>query len=317
LSEKNVVMMKVKHSTTWERFSTTLKGLVGTWKIFKDSRKGMIGLLLILSFVVVAIGAPYFAPENPYSVIVDNPPNAPPSLQHYLGTDGIGRDVFSMLVYGARVSLLVGIVAAIIAMLVGTSIGLIAGYFGKFAEEGLMRATDFFLVLPELVLMIILVSILVEMKALSQFGLWGPTLVVIIVIGLVSWPPTARVVRAQVLSVKKRMFVERAKAIGCSTRRIITRHVFPNVFPLIFAEALLNISNAIWAESYLAFLGLTAGGSMSWGMMIEDAWESLAVTKGIWWYVIPPGVCIVLLVLAFSLVGYALEEILNPKLRKI
>jgi peptide/nickel transport system permease protein len=93
--------------------------------------------------------------------------------------------------------------------------------------------------------------------------------------------------------------------------------VFPNVFPLIFAESLLNISNAIWAESYLAFLGLTAGGFMSWGMMIEDAWESLAVTKGMWWYVIPPGVCIVLLVLAFSLVGYALEEILNPKLRKI
>lgn len=288
------------------------------WKIFRANRKGMIGLLLMCAFVVMAVAAPYIATEDPHSVITDNPSKAPPSLEHYLGTDHIGRDIFSMLVYGSRVSLIVGFAAAGVAIFTGTTIGLFAGYFGGLVEEVLMRATDFFLVLPDLALMLVLTTIFIELRILLQgLGRLGPVIIVVIVIGVVGWPTTARIVRAQVLSVKERGFVERAVAIGSSSRHIIVKHIFPNVFPLIFANALLSISIAIFMETYLAFLGLTEGGLISWGMMIERAWERGAVTQEMWWYVLPPGICIVLIVLAFSLLGYAFEEILNPKLRKI
>lgn len=299
-------------------FSVTKKRLAGTWRIFRQNRKGMIGLFLMCAFVVMAVAAPYIATEDPYTVVTHNPPYAPPSLEHFLGTDEIGRDIFSMLVYGSRVSLIVGIAAAGVAIFLGTIIGLVAGYLGGFVEKGLMVATDFFLVIPELAFMIVLTTILIELRVfLEWLGPLGPVVTVIIVIGIVGWPTTARIVRAQTLSLKERTFVERAKAIGSSNTHIVIRHIFPNVFPLIFANALLNISNAIFMETFLSFLGLTAGGLISWGTMIERAWGSLAITRKMWWYVLPPGICIILIVLAFSLLGYAFEEILNPKLRKV
>jgi len=266
--------------------------------------------------LTIAVFAPYIAPEDPFSVITKNPSYSKPSLKNYLGTDEIGRDLFSMLVYGTRISLIVGFAAALVTISIGTLVGLTAGYISGIIDVVLMRATDFFLVLPGLAFMLVLSTILIDLKVLSTLGYWGPIFILILVIGITSWPRTARIVRSKVLSEKEKVFVERARAIGSSNLHIIRKHIFPAVFPLIFAESMLNVSLAIFMESYLSFLGLT-GEFISWGMMLKNAWKSLAITRGMWWYVFPPGVCIVLLVLAFSLIGYAFEEILNPKLVKI
>jgi len=298
-------------------FFSSLRNLTKNYMIFIKNKKALLGFSIICFFVIIAVFAPYIATENPYSVITQSPPFAPPNSKHFLGTDEIGRDVFSMLVYGSRASLIVGIVASLVTIILGASLGLIAGYFGKIVDFILMRLADLFLVIPDLLLMLVLTTILVDLKILATMGEWGPLITVIIVIGIVSWPRTARVVRAQVLSVKERAFVERARTIGSSDFHIILKHIFPNVFPLVFANAMLSISYAIFMESYLSFLGLTSGTFISWGMMLKNAWDSVAVTRQAWWYILPPGICIVLVVLAFSLFGYALEEVLNPKLRKV
>jgi len=289
---------------------------VKNWKIFRSNRKGVFGLFVICIFLVMSIFAPYIAPEDPFTVITMNPSYSKPSLEHFLGTDEIGRDIFSMLVFGARISMIVGFAAAFVTILIGTVVGLVAGYVGGVVEVVLMRTTDFFLVLPGLAFMLVLSTILIDLKVLSRLGYWGPISILIIVIGITSWPRTARIVRSQVLSVKEKVFVERAKAIGSSNIHIIRSHIFPSVFPLIFAESMLSVSLAIFMESYLSFLGLT-GEFISWGMILKNAWKSLAITRGLWWYVFPPGICIILLVLSFSLMGYAFEEILNPKLKKV
>jgi len=298
-------------------FTAAWKSLEENLKIFTKNRKGAFGFFIICFFVTTAVAAPYIATENPYTIITYNPTFAPPSSEHYLGTDEIGRDVFSMLVYGSRPSLIVGIAASLLTIFLGTIVGLVAGYFGGTAGFFLMRLADLFLVIPDLLLMLVLTTILIDLKVLSTMGSWGPLFIIIIVIGIVSWPRTARVVRSQVLSLKERAFVERAKAIGSSDVHIIVKHVFPNVFPLVFANAMLSISYAIFMESYLSFLGLTTGSFISWGMMLKNAWDSAAVLRRAWWYILPPGICIVLVVLAFSLLGYAFEEIFNPKLRKV
>lgn len=217
----------------------------------------------------------------------------------------MGRDVLANLIAGSRISLLVGITATLISMVIGTVVGLISGYFGKTVDQILMRITDFFLVIPWLPLVMVL-------AALLGTSIW----IIIVVIGITSWAGTARVVRSQTLSIKERQFIERTVSIGASSRHIMIRHILPNIFPLVFANTILVVAVAITSETTLSFLGLGDPSRPSWGMMLHYAFECGAASVGAYWYYLPPGICVVAIVLAFTLMGYAFDEILNPKLRK-
>ena len=209
------------------------------------------------------------------------------------------------MVNGSRASLIVGILASLISIVMGTVIGISSGYFGKFTDEVLMRLTDFFLVIPWFSLMIVIASLLG--RSFTN---------VIIVIGITSWPSTARIVRAQVLSVKEMGFVERARAIGAGDGHIIVKHISPNVFPLIFANTVLLVANSIFSEAFLDFFGLGDPNVISWGTMLEEVYKAGAFTSFTWWTILAPGACIVLLIMSFYLIGDALDEILNPRLRR-
>ena len=230
---------------------------------------------------------------------------AEPSLAYPMGTDDAGRSVLDLVIWGSRISLFVGLLAAIVSMAVGSAIGIVAGYKGGFWDRSLMTFTDWLLVIPIIPLLIVLSGVL------------GRSIVVIIfVIGLSSWPWTARLVRSQTLSVKERPYIERARGLGARDRQLITRHVLPNVFPVIFANTILQVALMILLESTLAFLGLGDPQSVSWGSTLEKANAAGAPTLGAWWWIGFPGLCIVLVVLAFTMCGNALEEIVNPRLQR-
>jgi peptide/nickel transport system permease protein len=207
--------------------------------------------------------------------------------------------------YGGRISLLIGLLAAIISGGIGTAIGLTAGYFGGWKEELLMRITDMVLVIPYLPLMIVLAAIL-------GTSFWN----IIFVIAITGWTGTSRLIRAQVLSLKERAFIESSKAIGSSDLRIIGVHLFPNIFPLIVAQMILGIGSAILSEAALSFLGLGDPTRTSWGMTLHWAFGVGALSSNYWWYIIPPGICITLISLGFTFVGYALDQIVNPRIRR-
>ncbi len=276
------------------------------WKEFRKNKMGMAGLIVLGIFTFVAIFAPLIASScglDPTCPSVGKPLQ-PPSLGFPFGTDDLGRSVFTLTVWGTRVSMLVGLVATLITVFIGTSIGLAAGYYGAWRETVLMRFTDWFLVIPFLPLAIVLASLL------------GPSFYTIIfVIGITSWPSTARIIRAQVLSIKTRNYVERARALGASDWHLVTRHMLPNVGPLIFANTILIVAVAILSESTLSFLGLGDPLHTSWGTILENAFGAGAPFAGQWWWIVPPGLAIVFVVLAFTMIGYALDDILNPKLR--
>ncbi len=267
---------------------------------------GRVGIVLLAVTAIVAVGGPILFPFDP-SAVGSSARDilAAPSPAHWLGTDELGRDVFRATLEGARVSLLVGLLATLVSMVVGTVVGLVAGYRLGRIDGLLMRVTDFFLVLPTLPLIITLAAII------------GQSLgVIILVIGLTSWPGTARIVRSQVLSLRERQFVLRIRALGATDLRIVTRHVLPNVLPLIFANTVLVIAGSILAEATLAFLGLGDPVHVSWGTMLHFAFESGATGRGAWWYLLPPGIGIVVVVLGFALAGHTLDRILNPRLRE-
>ncbi len=278
------------------------------WRQYRGSTMGMVGLGILTFFSLVAIFAPLLASRCDLSAIChpDNPAIAPPSARFWFGTDIQGRSVLSLVIWGSRISLIVGLSATLITVVIGAAIGLVAGYYGGWRETGLMRLTDWFLVIPFLPLAIVL-SVILEPSLYT----------VIFVIGITSWPSTARVIRAQVLSVKTRTYVERARALGASDWHLVTRHILPNVGPLIFANTILIVAVAILTETTLSFLGLGPDPTLniSWGTILEQAFGQGAAFSGYWWWIIPPGLAIILLVLAFTMIGYALDDILNPKLR--
>lgn len=274
------------------------------WIGFKKSKMGLAGLILFLIFLFTAIIGPSIVKYEPlnFGEVVDK--LKPPNKEHILGTDDLGRDIFSALVAGSRISLSVGLLATVISMVLGTLVGLLSGYLGGRIDILLMRLTDVFLVLPWLPLMLIL-------AALLGSGLWN----IILVIGLTGWAGTARLVRAQTLTVKERQYIERAKAIGSSNTHVIIKHILPNVFPIVFSNTILITAASILSETTLSFLGMGDSTKPSWGMMLHFAFESGAAANKAYWYLIPPGVCVLLLVLSFTFMGYAFDEILNPKLR--
>ncbi|MGH2540333.1 MAG: ABC transporter permease [Actinomycetota bacterium] len=278
------------------------------WSQYRKNKMGMVGLLILVFFILVAVFAPLLASRCDLSPVchLDNPALAKPSREFWFGTDGQGRSVLSLVIWGTRISLIVGLAATLITVLIGASIGLIAGFFGGWRETTLMRVTDWFLVIPFLPLAIVLSVIL------------KPSLgTVIFVIGVTTWPSTARIIRAQVLSVKTRTYVERGHALGAGNWHLVTRHILPNVGPLIFANTILIVAVAILTETTLSFLGLGPDPStnISWGTILEQAFGAGAAFSGYWWWIVPPGLAIVLLVLSFTMIGYALDDILNPKLK--
>jgi peptide/nickel transport system permease protein len=288
-----------------ERIELFKKRVKNTWNLYRVNTMGMIGLFILISFLIVALFAPWLEPYDPYHIGEQKDIMKPPTREHLFGTDELGRDILSGVIIGSRVSLLVGLFATLISMVIGSIVGLLSGFYGKTIDAILMRITDVFLVIPFLPLMIVLAALLGP-------SLWN----IIFVIGIDGWPSTARVVRSQVLSIKERQFILRLRALGASDYRIMMKHISPNIFSLIFANTILTIAVSILSEAVLSFLGLGDPLHISWGTQLHFAFESGAAGLGAYWYLLPPGIAIVLVVLGFTLMGYAFDEILNPKLRE-
>lgn len=273
---------------------------------YKESKLGILGLFIFLFFVFISAFAEMLAPYPIGPTQGDrNYILKPPSFKYLMGTDELGRDILSMILYGGKVSLTIGVLATLVTAIIGTLVGVTAGYFGGTTEEILMRFTDILLVIPGLPLMIVLASLL-------GATYWN----MIFVIGIQGWTGTARVLRAQVLSLKEKLFIESSRAIGASDARIIVRHIIPNVLPLIVAQMVLRVGSSILSASSLSFLGLGDPTHISWGMTLHYAFSVGSLFSNFYWYLIPPGVCITLVVLSFTFIGYALDQIVNPRIRK-
>ena len=272
------------------------------WAVLRSRPQATLGGAVIVVTILIALLAPYIAPYGPREKV--GPPFAPPSSEFWLGLDDGGVDMVTLLMYGARVSLIVGFAAAAVAMLIGGTVGILAGYFGGKTDITLMRITDYFLVIPDVPLMIAIAAI------------WGRSLTnIIIIIGIIYWTGTARIIRAQVKSVRERVYVRRAQALGATDRRIIFRHVLPQVAPLLVANTVLTVAIAIFAETALAFLGLGDPSLISWGRLIENAFVSNAITVDAWWAIAPPGIAVAIVILGCTMVGTSIEDALNPRLR--
>jgi len=299
-----------------ERAELTTWNTHQVWRLYRGNWQGMVGLAILVAFILMALLAPFLADHallDPNAQIKDPAtgelygPYHPPTTYYYnwFGTDQVGQSVLAQFIWSARISLLVGLLAAIMSTVLGAGIGIAAGFYGGWQGEGWMRLTDAFLVIPWLPLAMVLVAA------------WGQNFwLIIVIIGITSWPGTARVIRSDTLRVRELNFIERAKAIGSSNRHIMTKHVLPNVMPLIFANLVLVVAIAILSETTLSFLGLGDPLNFSWGTMLHNAWVNGAAGLPAWWYLLPPGIAIILVVLAFTFIGTAYDEVLDPKLRK-
>ena len=277
-----------------------------TWASFRSHRSGLFGLALLTFFILVALLAPLLADSEGLEVTkATGGVLEAPGGGFLLGTDENGRSIVTLLIWGSRISLFVGLLATLISMVIGTLVGLTSGFFEGWPARLLYRVTEWFLVIPFVPLAIVLATVL------------GRSLInIVIVIGLTGWASTAMLIRSQTLSIRERPYVERARILGAGRWHQMTRHVLPNVMPMVFANTTLTVALAILAETTLSFLGLGDPTRVSWGTMLDAAFSVGAMTTGAWWYIIPPGVCVVLVVLAFTLVGQALEEVFNPRLRE-
>ena len=262
----------------------------------------VVGAVILLVVALVAVLAPWIAPYGLHTQV--GPVFGRPSLRHPLGLDDGGIDMVTLLMWGARVSLVVGFAATFVSMAIGGAVGVVAGYFGGWVDTVLMRITDYFLVIPDVPLMIVVAAI------------WGPSLFhIIVVIGILLWTSTARVIRAQVKSVRERVYVKRTRALGAGHTRIVLQHVLPQVAPLLIANTVLTVAVAIFDETALSFLGLGDPSTTSLGKVIENAFQRAAISSGAWWAIVWPGVLVTLIILGCSLLGGALEDALNPRLR--
>lgn len=286
------------------------------WKLYRANWQGMVGLGILVVFIAMALFAPFLADHallDPNAQIKDPAtgelygPYHPPTTYYYnwFGTDQVGQSVLAQFIWSARISLMVGLLAAFMSTVLGAGIGILAGYVGGWQAEGWMRLTDAFLVIPWLPLAMVLAAA------------WGQNYwMIVLIIGITSWPGTARMVRSDTLRVRELQFIERAKAIGSSTGHVMRAHILPNVMPLIFANLVLVVAIAILSETTLSFLGLGDPLNFSWGTMLHYAWVNGAAGLPAWWYLLPPGIAIILVVLAFTFIGTAYDEVLDPKLRK-
>jgi peptide/nickel transport system permease protein len=280
--------------------------------------EGAIGLVILAIFTALAIAPNLIVGPLQTAVTATGTRLEAPSLTHLLGTDELGRDMLNLTVHGARVSLAIGLLATFVTVALGVVVGIVAGFVGGFTDSWLMRVTDFFLVIPTFVLALILTPIIQDVvgsQATEVMGIRMSLLVIVVVIGITSWSSTARIVRSQTLSLRERAFVDRSRVVGASNGYIMRRHILPNTINLIVANAVLTFAGAVLLETTLSFVGLGDPFQPSWGQTLEAARAVGAPGLGDWWYFGPPGICIVLVVLAFTLVGNALDDILNPKRR--
>jgi peptide/nickel transport system permease protein len=266
----------------------------------------MAGLVILVAVTAMALSAPLFIHASDLNVInAPGQPIAPPSARFPLGTDYAGRSILPLLIWGSRPSLAIGVIASALTIVLGSAIGLLAGHYGGITSRVLMAITDWFIALPTLPLAIGLAAVLGQ----------GDSSITI-AIAVTSWPGTARLIRAQTLAVEARPFIERAKALGARDGQLVLRQVLPNVAPFVLVSATLTVAGAILTETTLAFLGLGNPTDVSWGSMINQAFFQGAVSAGAWWYILPPGIAIVIVALGFTLIGRAVENILNPRMAR-
>lgn len=273
-----------------------------SWRIMLRSPSGIIGLIIVVLAIAIAVAGPFYFPNSPWRMV--QRPFVPPfTLSKVpLGTDALGRDVLAGLIFGARVSLLVGLVSTLVALVVGVPLGAIAGYFGGRVDDALMRFTEFFQTIPSFALAIVLVAIL-------QPSIYS----IVAAIGIVSWPPVARLVRGEVLSLRTREYVQAAIVTGQSSAWIIWREILPNALSPVIVLASLMVATAILLESSLSFLGLGDPNLISWGYMVG---AGRTVVRQAWWITVFPGVAILLSVLGLNLIGEGLNDALNPRLSR-
>jgi peptide/nickel transport system permease protein len=278
-------------------------------EVFQRDRLAMIGLIILIFFVLVAIFAPIIAPYGPQEVIEEGGiwlSNEKPSAVFPLGTTNVGRDIFSQLVYGSWTALLVGFSAAIAVSVIGTIVGLIAGYYGGWVDAVLMRLADVAFGIPFLPFIIVL-------SAFLDPSIWN----IVIAMAALLWRDTARVIRAQVLVIREQAFVSAAKVSGASNLRIVFLYIAPSILPLTFLYGSLAIGWAILTEASVSFLGFADPDMISWGFMLQDAFVSQALSRGAFYWIIPPGICIMLMVMAGFFIGRGYEEVIFPRLRRI
>jgi peptide/nickel transport system permease protein len=298
-----------------ERWRLRIRGMRTFGRRFLRRSDGVAGAVILLVFAVLAIAPQFFVGPLETVTRATGAPLEPPSSAHLFGTDELRRDLLNLTVHGARISMTIGFLATIITIVVGSVIGIVAGFVGGRTDNVLMRFTDFFLVLPTFVLAIILAPVILDVVGVEAefFGIRATLLVIVTVIGVTSWATTARIIRSQTLSIRERMFVDRARVIGGGAAHIMRRHILPNVVNLIVANTVLTFAGAVFTETTLSFIGLGDPFQPSWGQLLHAAQASGAPGLGAWWYIAPPAACVVLVILAFTLVGNALDDILNPK----
>ena len=278
----------------------TRQGLVR--RFLTGDRQALVGAIVLALFVLVAAAAPLLSPYSPTAKVGDV--YGRPSSAHLLGLDDGGIDMLTLLIWGARVSLLVGFAASLMAMLIGGTVGILSGYMGGKTDTVLMRVTDYFLVIPDVPLMIVVAAI------------WGQSLFnIVVIIAVIYWTSTARLIRSQVKSVREQVYVKRARSLGASNARLIIKHVLPQVTPLLVANTVLTVATAIFAETYIAFLGLGDPSQVSWGKLIQNSLTGGAIFSDAWWAIVPPGICVTLVILACTMVGQSMEDAMNPRLK--
>lgn len=302
---------------------TPRRSRVGAWLDFMGRLvrrpDGAIGLVILVILSVLAIAPTFFVGPLETVLTATGPRLSPPIPGFPIGTDELGRSMLNLTVHATRISMVIGLLATIVTVVVGAVVGIVSGFVGGRTDGVLMRIADFFLVIPTFVLAIILTSIIRDLVGgggtRELFGIRLSLMTIVIVIGITSWSSTARIIRSQTLSLKERAFVDRARVVGAGSGHIMRVHVLPNVINLIVANAVLVFAGAVLTETTLSFVGLGDPFQPSWGQLLDAAREVGAPGLGAWWYFVPPGLCIVLVVFAFTLVGSALDDMLNPKRR--
>lgn len=296
-----------KPKTKWQKRKERIRN---TWRLFKETKVGLIGIGILLFFAIMAF-ASFIPPriDEMYVPLYGADPDiitiSSPSLKHFLGTDSMGRDLFSQLLEGSKWALIIGVTAATVSVVLSTVVGLVSGYYGGVVDVLLQRTAEVVMTLPGFPLIVIIGSLL------RGVSIWN----IVVLISLLGWPGASKVIRAQVLSLKERPFIDSARISGASNFRIVFRHIAPNILPLSFLYMTFGVTGAILMEAALSFIGLGDPTTVSWGMMLQWCYRSGFIYKAPFW-VLPPGLCITLLALAFYLIGMGTEQIINPRLRK-
>jgi peptide/nickel transport system permease protein len=283
------------------RASPLLRRAAENWRRFRQNRLALLGLVLLTLTIVMALLAPIVFPEGPFKIAGGR--LRPPSLEHWLGTDHLGRDVLAGVLYGARTSFMVGVFSVTMALAIGVVVGAISGYFGGWIDDVLMRITEIFQVMPRFFLALFVVAI---------FGanLWG----IIFVIGILNWSEIARLLRAEFLSLKERPFVTAARAYGAGSAQIIVTEILPNAATPVIVAGSLQIASAVLLEAALSFLGVGDPNVMSWGTMLNSAQQYLRYA---WWTATFPGIAICIMTLGVALISDGLNDALNPRLKEL